>query len=174
MEILKIDEMRISRKQSNEKYMEGFAKRYPDIFLSKDDEWYNDTVKTLKYRAAQNNGEYNIDNVIKRAKSDIDEYSKRYHKQGGGIKIPKEVLVNFYNMTENNFHVEVRYEIALYLQQYSEDMYEFVSYFNNMLKDENLRSDRFNTAYLLMSDIMMVKIAKIFGDDIANTISDCL
>lgn len=175
--IKRIDEM--NTVGSDEQYLTDFAKRYPEIYVSKDGSYYNETLDHYKHRlegygsgsnksplnARKNTLDTDINNYINIAKN---------NKYNGTLNIPEEVLVNFYGMTDNNYHVEVRYEIARYLQQYSPEMYEFVSYFESMLKDDKLKNGRFNTTYLIMDGLMFLKITAIFGDKVANELECCL
>lgn len=175
--IKRIDEM--NTVGSDEQYLTDFAKRYPEIYVSKDGSYYNETLDHYKHRLEGYGGGSNKSLLNDRKKSldtDINDYINRAkeHKYNGTLNIPEEVLVNLYGMTDNNYHVEVRYEIALYLQQYSPEMYEFVSYFGSMLKDNKLINNRFYTAYLIMDGLMFLKIAAIFGGKVANELECCL
>lgn len=175
--IKKLDEMaKRGNSTADASYIDGFSKRYPSLFVEKGDAYYSDVLKNYEDCYKRYTKPQDMAARVKHMQRSVSDYLSRAKERSydGMLNIPDEVLANFYNMTDNNYHVEVRYEIALYLSQYSDEMYEFVSYFGNMLKDDKLKTNRFHSAYLIMDGLMSIKIAAIFGDEVLGRIDACL
>ena len=99
--------------------------------------------------------------------------AKRFTKRK--IEVPKEALVFFHNMTSNNYHIQVRYEIAKFFAKYSNEFDQYAAYFDGYKKLTEKRGfpDE-NSPYLIMSEIMLSLIAIIFGNNVARQINACL
>ena len=90
------------------------------------------------------------------------------------VQITSAQLMRWAQMTDENYHAEVRYEIARFLAQFSYyfDIYEhmFLSYMN--FAEEKLRG---NFGVLCsLTDSMFEEIRKEFGEEVADKISKCL
>lgn len=160
-------------RQKNEEFMEGIAKRYPEIAVDTDDKEYREKAKRVKERAGM------VKNL------DLKDYEKKAVKCVGDVKtrtndshpvtVPNEILVQLWTMTDENYHVQARVEMARYLSMWSDEMYEFLKYYETLAGDRKLRENRFDSAsYAIMEELMFIKIDKIFGSETARALYACL
>lgn len=160
-------------KAKNDEFMKGVAKRYPEIAVDTGDKEYKEKVKRVKERAG----------MVKNF--DLKDYEKKAVKCVGDVKthtddsqpvtVPNEILVQLWTMTDENYHVQARVEMARYLSMWSDEMYEFLKYYEMIDRDKKLRAERFHTAsYPIMEELMFIKIDKIFGSETARALYACL
>lgn len=88
------------------------------------------------------------------------------------IKIEKNVLDKWSEQTNENDHINVRINIASYFSFIREE--NFFKKILSISEKKKYLTECQRTSYLKMSDVMLKKIRKIYGDDVYNSVLACL
>jgi hypothetical protein len=111
------------------------------------------------------------------AKKMIDFFVKDDHCKKKRIVIPKNILYHFAELTSQNHHYEVRYEIANYLSHYSDQFEEYKAFYKYIIDKGNDyigNTNPFGSLQHIVTDCMFAKIASVFGGKVAMDIDACL
>lgn len=132
----------------------------------------HEDIHTSYKESRESRKSYNSD---ENAKTMLNNYI-RAEANKKEISVPMNILYHFNEMTSQNLHEEVRYEIANYLSHYSNEFEEFKNYYRSYMETKPYRNtpSEFGTMYFIMDECMFIKIAKVFGDKVAADIAACL
>ena len=157
--------------EASDLYITDFANKYSDYYVSADDSRFQPMLGNILGSNKDISISWINNAVADCGKSYVDSLKNERKIK---VELTSDILVNLYSLTDNNQHVAVRYEIANYLNTYSDLMYEFVVYFKSMLDDKKLMNARFSSAYFVMEKLMFVKIYSLFGIVTAKLLYACL
>lgn len=186
--IRKIDEMVETDKRADEivgnqqdsfdvKFAKELSSKYNCIGWDIENN-YPDTVKSYEHKRNNIKGQLpSANNYADSAKKMIDHFVTDDHCKKKRISIPKNILYHFNELTSQNHHNEVRYEIANYLSHYSDQFEEYKAYFKYVIDNGNSyigHTNPFGSLNLIVTDCMFVKITNVFGGKVARDIDACL